>query len=125
MKNLIEGAQPESLKMHYTLNYKHSINNSKTRQTSNTIIKNQNWYLFTSLPSQGFKLWNYIRFVLKSKPYKIFAKEFKKPLSDDTRAVILSENQIVLIDYKGLPISLNHDLKTFMAETVIILKLKS
>ena len=44
---------------------------------------NQNWYLFTSY-YQGFKSWNDIPFVLTSKPYKIFAKEFKKTLSDDT-----------------------------------------
>ena len=87
MKNLIEGAQPESLKMHYTLNSKHSINNSKTRQTSNTIIKRTKIGT-SSLHYQGFKLWNYIPFVLKSKPYKIFAKEFKKPLSDDTRHTV-------------------------------------
>ena len=73
---------------------------------------------------QGFKLWNDIPFVLKSKPYKIFAKELKKPLSDDTRHTVLKLDSIYLLA-KGLPISLlNHDLNTFMAET-FILKLKS
>ena len=35
-----------------------------------------------SLHYQGFKLWNDIPFVSKFKPYKIFAKEFQKTLSD-------------------------------------------
>ena len=72
---------------------------------------------------QGFKLWNDIPFVLKSKPYKIFAKELKKTLSDDTHHTVLKLDSIYLLA-KGLPISLNHDLNTFMAET-FILKLKS
>ena len=121
MKNLIEGEQPESLKMHYTLNYNHSINNSK--QDRLVIPFYQTKIGTSSLLYQGCKLWNDIPFVLKSKPYKIFAKELKKTLSDDTHHTALKLDSIYLLT-KGLPISLNHDLNTFMAET-LILKLKS
>ena len=47
-------------------------------------------------------LWNDIPFVLKSKPYKIFAKEFQKSLSDDTCHTVLKVDSVLI---KGLPIS--------------------
>ena len=74
MKKPIEGKQPEPIKMHYPLNYNHSINNLK--QDRLVIPLYRRYY-------QGFKLWNDMPFVLKTKPYKIFAKEFQKTLSDD------------------------------------------
>ena len=45
----------------------------------------------SSLHYQGFKLWNDIPFVLKSKLYiyTIFAKEFQKTLSNDTCHTVL------------------------------------
>ena len=73
MKRLIEGEQPEPIKMHYPLNYNHSINNSRL------VIPFYRSKIGTSLLHyQGFKLCNDIPFVLKSKPFKIFAKDFQK-----------------------------------------------
>ena len=76
MKKLIQGEQPEPIKMHYP-----------------SVIPFYRTKIGTSsLLYQGFKLWNDIPFVLKTKPYNIFAKEFQKTLSDDllNTPVILS-----------------------------------
>ena len=86
--------------MHYPLNYNHSINNSK--QDRLVIPFYQTKIGTSSLLYQGFKLWNDIPFVLKSKPYKIFAKEFQKSLFDDTCHTVLKVDSVLI---KGLPIS--------------------
>ena len=63
MKKLIDGEQPEPTKMHYP-----------------SVIPFYRTKIGTSsLLYQGFKLWN-IPFVLKTKPYNVFAKEFQKAL---------------------------------------------
>ena len=64
MKKLIDGEQPEPIKMHYP-----------------SVIPFYRTKIGTSsLLYQGFKLWNDIPFVLKTKPYNVFAKEFQKTL---------------------------------------------
>ena len=78
----IERGKPEFLKMHYPLNYNHSINNSK--QDRLVMPFYQTKIGVSSLHYQAFKLWNDIPFVLKSKLYTIFAKKSQKTLSNDT-----------------------------------------
>ena len=73
--------------MHYPLNYNHSINNSK--QDRLVIPFYQTKIGVSSLHYQGIKLWNDIPFVLKSKLYTIFAKEFQKTLSNYTCHTVL------------------------------------
>ena len=89
MKKLIDGEQPEPIKMHYPLNYNDSIINSKQYRLVAPFYRTK--IGTSSLLYQGFKLWNDIPFVFKTKPY-IFAKEFQKTLSDDllNTPVILS-----------------------------------
>ena len=65
MKKLIDGEQPEPIKMHYPLNYDHSINNSKQDRLVTPFYRTK--IGTSSLHYQGFKLWNDIPFVLKSK----------------------------------------------------------
>ena len=93
--------------MHNPLNYNHSINNSK--QGRLVIPFYQTKIGVSSLHYQGIKLWNDIPFVLKSKLYTIFAKEFEKTLSNYTCHTVLKVDRVVLI--KGLP---NHYIMTLI-----------
>ena len=62
MKKLTEGEQPKPIKMHYPLNYDHSINNSKQDRLVIPFYRTKTDT--SSLHYQGFKLWNGIIFLL-------------------------------------------------------------